>query len=212
MDLFIRPNKSEEYLKFRNKISKEINHSNFLKYRKKGIKSLMNPHEFDLFLTYRFELFNFWFKKEFRYTQVAINKLDYVLDLLYLKDLLNVNEQQFIYDARNVVFSKKRNLKNILNTLKLKKNEYPYFVYKIKKIRTRFGEINSNAMYISNKHVIIEKQDKSVIFIPLSSINNRHLYRSSLAIYTNDNDYYFYYSSPEVLYSSLERMLNTFTK
>lgn len=67
-------------------------------------------------------------------------------------------------------------------------------------------------MYISNKHVIIEKQDKSVIFIPLSSINNRHLYRSSLAIYTNDNDYYFYYSSPEVLYSSLERMLNTFRK
>ncbi len=212
MDLFIRPNKSEEYLNFRKQIFKEINHSNFLKYRKKGIKRLMNPYQFDLFLTYRFELLNFWFKKEFRYTQSGINKLDYVLDLLYLKDLLNVNEQQFIYDAKNVVFSKKRNLKNILNSLKLRKREYVYFVYKIKKTRINHGEINTNAMYITNKHVIIEKQDKSLIFIILSDINNRHLYKDSFAIYTNNDRYHFYYSSTEVLYSSLERMLNTFKK
>lgn len=194
----------------------------------KDIYLYFDAHNVDYYVYYCFQKLRDWIKKNERYTSEFINNLEQLIKKLGIKNKLGSNELQYLNHLKAVVFSKKRNLKNLIvdfglenfNISKNNKkyiNEQVYFNFDSSNIVEQDSTKKSSCqIYFSNHRIIICK-NSYVMSIYFKDIHKYRLSGDYIEIVVNINplgNKIFKINSDDiyVMYVSLERMLNYWTK
>jgi hypothetical protein len=214
-NLFYRQANKQRYLNFAEYARKIININNIFNVKKAQLKSLFKIGYEAEFLCYRMNLLKRWVYVNELYTKYYLYGLNYIINVLCLKEELNSFEQQYLLDCNNIVFAKTRNLKNLIIDFPLiTPNEKVYFkyenvdIYQFNQKTHKYRLISTNGeMYLSTKRVLIAK-DLSLFPINIDTIVNYGIDNEGLTITTGGSKYLFKSNDKYLLYVSLERIFN----
>jgi DNA-binding GntR family transcriptional regulator len=148
-----------------------------------------------------------------RYENDYLEKLKDFINLLYLDQELNSYELNYIKHFENIIFAKKRNLKNLIVDFPLShKKEKVYYKYDAVSFchttvkKQMVHTIENGEFFISTKRVLFSK-DTNIFAIDIQTIKDFKVSDTDLQIQTESDTFIFKTNDPYLLYVSLQRIL-----
>ena len=181
MELFVRQVKNQvKYDEFVNLINKQLNLHTLPFFSRKKTLNLYLEAYCEEFLVYRFWLLKEWMQTHERFDKRYVMQLHKLLDILLLEEELTGYELDYIDNYNQIVFSKIRNLKNLIVDFDVFPKENIYFKFDIDvcgqflsehEIQTIFegGEI-----YITTQRIVLTSS-KEYLSLEFEKIVNLHL-------------------------------------
>lgn len=205
--------KPQDFKKFqvlKNKLENVLSEQNVEKWNLEKTQALINYEYEEEFIAYRFSVLKNWIIKNEEYTDKFVKGLDYIIRVLDLEKFLKALEINYIQHYKDVVFSKKRNIKSLIVDFDLRKKEEVWYRYEIKsflqKINKNYIKLaaNKSELYLSNQRVIITT---NILYtsIDYDEIEVFKLNSLFLQIKTKDHEFVILTNDVYVIYTSFER-------
>lgn len=225
-DIFIRKIDNQDlqaYLDYKKSIENDFNiTAKFISESR--LLEFFNLKTYKFFLVFCFEKVKEWINRNEVYTEDYINKLEKILYNLRIYNKLTSHETEYLNHFNAVIFSKKRNLKQLITDFPSEKNELTCFSFSDSKVFKKGNnkeivkKIEKCEIYISNIRIIINLPSYiySLYFKDIFSYKlENDLFRVDILNYHSPNllsHFYFDTNDNYVLYVSFQRVFNQFRK
>lgn len=166
------------------------------------------------YLAYRFKIFKKWILLNQEYTKAFVKEFNVIASALDLKKEFTAQEQNYIEVFESVVFSKHRNIKNLIVDFHNLKNEEVWYRYDIivlfsinKKNPDEIIKIaDETHIFLTNMKIVFSDHDKNYLEIDFDMIQTIKLNNNFIDIYTDDFVYKFLSKEIKTIYTSIERV------
>lgn len=166
------------------------------------------------FLAYRFQIFKKWILLNQEYTNTFVKSFEEIASALDLKKEFTAQEQNYIETFASVVFSKNRNIKNLIVDFYVSNNEevwYSYEIISLFKIDKKLPQDNiikiadNIHFFLTNKRIMFWQKDEMELSIKFDLVDNIKLNNYFIDIETDEFIYKFVSKDIQTIYTSIER-------
>ena len=166
------------------------------------------------FLAYRFQIFKKWILLNQEYTNTFVKSFEEIASALDLKKEFTAQEQNYIETFASVVFSKNRNIKNLIVDFYVSNNEEVWYSYEIislfkidkKSPQDNIIKIADNIhFFLTNKRIMFWQKDEMELSIKFDLVDNIKLNNYFIDIETDEFIYKFVSKDIQTIYTSIER-------
>lgn len=168
------------------------------------------------FVSYRFEILRAWMELNEAYNDEYIKGIDYLIDVLDLNKFLNAKEQNYIDHYKDIVFSKKRNIKNLIVDFKTNDHEEVWYRYDLKKLLEKLNHkykplLKGDEVYLTNQRLVFSNRTSytSIYYDEIETVKLNSLF---IYIKTRTNEFCLISSSNFTIYTSFERTMKLIKK
>lgn len=215
MELFVRQVKNQSrYDEFVKQVNKQLNLHTLPFFSRQKTLKLYQPDYENEFLVYRFALIKAWIQTHERFDKKYINQLLKMLDNLLLKEELTGYELDYLDHYSQIVFSKLRNLKNLIVDFDVYPKENIYFKFDLEVVGQMMNQKDVNIIfeqgevYITTQRIVFSSF-KEYLSISYDNLKSIHLKPYWFEMKTqNDLKFCLISSNIFVFYVALERVLN----
>lgn len=205
-----KPQNLKKFQVLKNKLENVLSEQNVEKWNLEKTQNLINYEYEEEFIAYRFNVLKNWIIKNEEYSDKFVKGLDYIIRVLDLEKFLKALEINYIQHYKDVVFSKKRNIKSLIVDFDLRKKEEVWYRYEIKsflqKINKNYIKLaaNKSELYLSNQRLIITT---NILYtsIDYDEIKIFKLNSLFIQIKTRDHEFVLLTNDVYVVYASFER-------
>lgn len=206
-----KPQNFKKFQVLKNNLENVLSEQNVEKWNLEKTQALINCEYEEEFIVYRFNVLKNWIIKNEEYSDKFVKGLDYIIRVLDLEKFLKALEINYIQHYKDVVFSKKRNIKSLIVDFDLRKKEEVWYRYEIKsflqKINKNYIKLaaNKSELYLSNQRIIVTT---SILYtsIDYDEIEVFKLNSLFLQIKTKDHEFVILTNDVYVIYTSFERV------
>lgn len=161
------------------------------------------------FLALRFKILKKWFLQNEQLNSKFCNEFKRNIKKLNLQNYLNANEINYIYKLESYIFFLNRNIKSLIVSIELLKNEEAYFHYENLKLfeydKKNYKSIISGDLYITNQRIVVTNLT-FCFSILINQIKNIQNSKNCIYIFTSDKRYGLFFDDVKLLLFSLYKI------